>query len=72
RRICILPRVTYYIVAEWLAMLDKLRHQLKTLLFLRAVSRLATLLWRQVALPAGSANCTLDALTVTAESLSCC
>ncbi|PVH93033.1 hypothetical protein DM02DRAFT_252153 [Periconia macrospinosa] len=42
------PRVTYYIVTEWLAMLDKLRHQLKTLLFLCAVSSLATLLWRQV------------------------
>jgi hypothetical protein len=39
-----LPRVTYYIVAEWLTMLDKLRHQLKTLLFLRVVSSLATLL----------------------------
>ncbi|PVH91231.1 hypothetical protein DM02DRAFT_620635, partial [Periconia macrospinosa] len=41
--------VTCYAVAEWLAILDKLRHQLKTLLFLGAVSSLATLLWRQVA-----------------------
>ncbi|PVH91067.1 hypothetical protein DM02DRAFT_678259 [Periconia macrospinosa] len=30
-------------------MLDKLRHQLKTLLFLRVVRSLATLLWRLVA-----------------------
>ncbi|PVH92167.1 hypothetical protein DM02DRAFT_620106, partial [Periconia macrospinosa] len=47
-----LPRlnwVTYYVVAEWLAMLDKLRHQLKTLLSLCVVSSLATLLWWQVA-----------------------
>ncbi|PVH90990.1 hypothetical protein DM02DRAFT_620761, partial [Periconia macrospinosa] len=47
-----LPRlnwVTDYVVAEWLTMLDKLRHQLKTLLFLCIVSSLATLLWRPVA-----------------------
>jgi hypothetical protein len=47
-----LPRlnwVTYYVAAEWLAMLDKLRLRLKMLLFLRVVSSLATLLWRQVA-----------------------
>ncbi|PVH91036.1 hypothetical protein DM02DRAFT_620733, partial [Periconia macrospinosa] len=37
------------VVAEWLAMLGKLRHQLKTLLFLCVVSSLATLLWRLVA-----------------------